>query len=128
MQMCVCARLGFFTFFLFFLLVRSTCISYRIGLHHPRRNIPLLEQIPLQPSVLPEVPDYMFCRAKRFYMEPLRFYCSAGKIHLAETQMPDKLFTFIRQILLKLESFDFASEVTTICLPIHPWAFIMTKI
>ena len=61
-----------------------------------RKRISLLEQIPVHPSVLPEVPDYMFCRAKRFYMEPPRFCCSAGEIHLTETQMPEKLVQLCR--------------------------------
>ena len=61
-----------------------------------RKRISLLEQIPVHPSVLPEVPDCIFCRAKRFYMEPPRFCCSAGEIHLTETQMPEKLVQLCR--------------------------------
>ncbi|XP_027077088.2 uncharacterized protein [Coffea arabica] len=72
-------------------LVRSAYIPYCIGPRRRRKNISLLQQIPVHPSVLPDVPDCIFCHAKRFYMEPPKFCCSAGEIHLAETQMPEKL-------------------------------------
>ena len=56
-----------------------------------RKNTPLLQQIQLEPTILPSVPDCPHCHAKRFYMEPPRFCCASGEVRLAETKMPDKL-------------------------------------
>nr|XP_027071785.1 uncharacterized protein LOC113696591 [Coffea arabica] len=56
-----------------------------------RKNTPLLQQIPLEPTILPSVPDCPHCHAKRFYMEPPRFCCASGEVCLAETKMLDKL-------------------------------------
>ncbi|XP_071925101.1 uncharacterized protein [Coffea arabica] len=56
-----------------------------------RTNIPLIEQIQSEPSILPFVPDCIHCHAKRYYMEPPRFCCASGEIKLAPTKMPDRL-------------------------------------
>ena len=58
--------------------------------------MPLLQQIPSEPSILPSVPDCPHCHAKRFYMEPPRFCCASGEIRLAETKMPNKLLQLCR--------------------------------
>ncbi|XP_071930166.1 uncharacterized protein [Coffea arabica] len=69
----------------------ATSSRVRAGNHRRPRNIPLIQQIQSEPSILPSVPDCIHCHAKRFYMEPPRFCCASGEIRLAPTKMADKL-------------------------------------
>ena len=63
-----------------------------------------LQNIAVEPDVLPSVPNCEHCDAKRFHKEPPRFCCSSGEIQLLSTEMPREL------MLLYLEDSDEAAE------------------
>ncbi|XP_027181781.1 uncharacterized protein LOC113780165 [Coffea eugenioides] len=69
----------------------ATSSDFRLGNHRCRTNIPLIERIQSEPSILPSVPECIHCHAKRYYMEPPRFCCASGEIKLAPTKMPGRL-------------------------------------
>ena len=62
-----------------------------LGCQAHSRKKQLVEKIPDKTFVLLAIWDCSYCRAKRFYREPPKFYCSSGEIHLVQSEMPGEL-------------------------------------
>ncbi|XP_027155467.1 uncharacterized protein LOC113755757, partial [Coffea eugenioides] len=61
-----------------------------------RTYLSRIDHIPDAPLLLPDAPNYQYCGAKRFYLEPPTFCCSKGEISIVAPRMPyalKRLFT-----------------------------------